>query len=89
MQLGHHRPGLRTTGGYGEWDPSYLREAARALDAWFLKVRAHAKALMKSQDNHKGGKVTPQTVSQVIEITSKNGAGERIRTVDPNLGKVK
>jgi hypothetical protein len=44
---------------------------------------------MKSQDNHKGGKVTPQTVSQVIEITSKNGAGERIRTVDPNLGKVK
>jgi hypothetical protein len=87
VQLGHRRPGLRTTGGYGEWDPSYLREAARALDAWFLKVRALAKTLMKSQDSHKGGEVTAQTVSKAIEITSKNGAGERIRTVDPNLGK--
>jgi hypothetical protein len=54
-QLGHRRPGLRTTAGYGEWDPSYLKEAARALDAWFLRVRKMAKLAAKSQFNHKLG----------------------------------
>jgi hypothetical protein len=33
--LGHKRPNLRTTAGYGDWDPDYQREAAAALDAWF------------------------------------------------------
>jgi integrase len=52
-QLGHRRPSLRITGAYGEWDPTYLQDAARALDKWFLKVRKMARALAKSQENHK------------------------------------
>ncbi|MCC6918917.1 MAG: hypothetical protein IT548_06915 [Alphaproteobacteria bacterium] len=34
MQLGHKRPHLRTTGGYGEFDPDYLAAPAEALSAW-------------------------------------------------------
>ncbi len=42
--LGHKRPSLRTTAGYGDWDPDYQREAAAALDDWFWRVRKLAKA---------------------------------------------
>lgn len=37
-QLGHRRPGDRTTRGYGAYEPEYLDEAARALDAWISRV---------------------------------------------------
>jgi integrase len=37
--LGHKRPSLRTTAGYGDWDPDYQLEAAAALDNWFWRVR--------------------------------------------------
>lgn len=33
-QLGHRRPHLRTTGGYGEFEPDYLDAPAQALDTW-------------------------------------------------------
>lgn len=38
-QLGHRRRDLRMTAGYGEFDPDYLKDAARALDAWALRLR--------------------------------------------------
>ncbi len=31
-QLGHRRPHLRTTAGYGEWDPSYIKSTAAAIE---------------------------------------------------------
>ena len=37
-QLGHRRPGDRTTRGYGAYGPEYLDEAACALDAWTKRV---------------------------------------------------
>lgn len=37
-QLGHRRPGDRTTRGYGAYGPEYLDEAARALNAWISQV---------------------------------------------------
>jgi len=43
--LGHKRPNLRTTAGYGDWDPDYQREAAAALDAWFWRIRTLSKAI--------------------------------------------
>lgn len=43
--LGHRRPHLRTTAGYGDWDPDYQREAAFALDAWFWRIRRMARKL--------------------------------------------
>lgn len=39
-QLGHSRPGERTTEGYGEFSPAFQREAAAALDAWIRRLRA-------------------------------------------------
>jgi integrase len=59
--LGHRRPNLRTTAGYGEWDPGYLQEAAEALDRWFMKIRklARAKSAGNSQDTPK--KISVQT----------------------------
>jgi integrase len=47
--LGHRRPHLRTTAGYGDWDPDYQREAAAALDAWFWHIRRMARELAASQ----------------------------------------
>ena len=43
MQLGHRRPHLRMTGDYGEWDPEYLKNAAAAIDAWFVDMQRRAK----------------------------------------------
>jgi hypothetical protein len=57
--LGHKRPSLRTTAGYGDWDPDYQREAAAALDSWFWRVRQLAKILAitatNSQDTPEAG----------------------------------
>jgi integrase len=49
VQLGHKRPHLRTTAGYGEWDPTYLAGAAAALDEWFRKLQALATRPLFSQ----------------------------------------
>ena len=47
LQLGHRRPHLRTTAGYGEWDPEYLTTAAAAIDSWFvaLQLKVQKRAL--------------------------------------------
>jgi integrase len=49
VQMGHKRKDLRSTTGYGEWDPDYLKEASHALDAWFLRLRRE----LISQDSPK------------------------------------
>jgi integrase len=36
--LGHKRPSLRTTAGYGEFHPNYQKEAAAALEDWFWRI---------------------------------------------------
>lgn len=38
QQLGHRRRDLRTTEGYGEFDPDFLAPAAKSLDAWALRL---------------------------------------------------
>ncbi len=47
--LGHRRSNLRTTAGYGDWDPDYQREAAAVLDAWCWRVRKLARKLAKER----------------------------------------
>jgi integrase len=42
-QLGHRRPGNRTSRGYGQYGPEYLDEAATVLEAWVAKVLRLAK----------------------------------------------
>ncbi len=51
QMLGHRRANLRTTAGYGEWDPSYLREAAAALDAWFNRLQRYSSRPLFSHGN--------------------------------------
>lgn len=36
--LGHQRANLRTTAGYGEYDPDYQKEAADSMEEWFWRV---------------------------------------------------
>lgn len=43
QQLGHVRPHLRTTGGYGEFGPDYLKEAADAIDAYMVRLQTLTK----------------------------------------------
>lgn len=85
-QLGHRRPHLRTTAGYGEWDPSYLENTAAAIDQWFVELQRLVKNREGFSQNYpRRVRVLTEKISQPIETL---GAGERIRTVDPNLGKV-
>ncbi len=51
QMLGHRRVNLRTTGGYGEWSPDYLADAANAIDAWFLRVQKHCSRSLFSHGN--------------------------------------
>ena len=44
--LGHRRPSLRTTAGYGEYAPDYQKEGAAAIEAWFWSVVALTRKLM-------------------------------------------
>ncbi len=59
-QLGHKRPHLRTTGGYGEFDPSYLKNAAHELDKWFFKVRRRAQNIARE---HAFSRHSPDKIS--------------------------
>lgn len=43
--LGHKRPNLRTTAGYGDHDPNYQKEAADAMEAWFWRMVKMARNL--------------------------------------------
>lgn len=40
IQIGHKRPGLEVTAGYGEWSPDYLARASKALDAWWTRLNS-------------------------------------------------
>lgn len=51
QMLGHRRENLRVTGGYGEWSPDYLTDAAAAIDAWFLRVQKHCTRNLLSHRN--------------------------------------
>jgi hypothetical protein len=43
--LGHKRPNLRTTAGYGEYAPDYQQKAAAAMESWFWSVVKLARKL--------------------------------------------
>ena len=57
LQLGHRREAARTTAGYGEWDPDYLKGVADALDAWFVQLQGTA--VMSSRSRYWTGNPYP------------------------------
>ena len=78
-QLGHKSRDYRTTELYAAFDPAYLENAVRAIDLLFDRLRASSAPVDEPffRAVHR----------QRIEIDWKFGAGEGIRTPDPNLGK--
>ena len=63
--LGHKRPNLRTTAGYGEYAPDYQKDAAAALDAWFWRIVELARNLAAKRaanSRHTPDKVSVRTM---------------------------
>jgi integrase len=79
-QLGHKSRDYRTTELYAAFDPAYLENAVRAIDLLFAGLRANGAPV-----DEPFFRFVPR---QVLDFLWKSGAGEGIRTLDPNLGKV-
>ena len=83
--LGHRAPNMRTTGRYIHVAPGYLANARRALDDLADEIGEVAARPMSPQRLRVSSVLVPQPAFPKSLIF---GAGEGIRTPDPNLGKV-
>jgi hypothetical protein len=79
-QLGHKSRDYRTTELYAAFDPAYLQNAVRAIDLLFERLRASFAPVDVP--------LFRAVYRQRFDMNWKFGAGEGIRTPDPNLGKV-
>jgi len=89
-QLGHKRKDLSTTEIYAPFDPSYLSQSVAAIDMFLreLLVSPEQRPLVSSSirvPHETGRESDPLETSDFI---GNFGAGDEIRTHDPNLGKV-
>ena len=85
--LGHRMPNSRTTGRYVHVAPERLVSARKALDAIAAEVEQVATRPMSPQTSVRASCVLGPTAG--VPLTGwRYGAGEGIRTLDPNLGKV-
>ena len=85
--LGHHLPNFRTTGRYAKYAPDYLSHSRVALDEIANEVSRTAIQLT-SPETHVRATCVLMPKARDLESLVKPGAGEGIRTLDPNLGKV-
>ncbi len=86
--LGHYMPQFRTTGRYIHYAPDYLAHARRALEDIAKDVGRHASRPMTPVALRVSCvPVTPWDRNELTLKSLKSGAGEGIRTLDPNLGK--
>ncbi len=86
--LGHTMPNVRSTGRYVKFRPDHLRNAAAAVAALISEIgRVAARPISKPLTDVRATSVPPAEApgDQIPGIT---GAGDEIRTHDPNLGKV-
>jgi integrase len=94
--LGHQLPGSRSTRRYVHVDPDYLAGACAALDDLANDIaRAATRAMLptnlRDQINNQRASSVLVPQRKGCNPTAKpltDGAGEGIRTLDPNLGKV-
>ena len=84
--LGHAMPNFRTTGRYAKYAPTHLSAARAAIDEFATEIgRAATRPIHPKSDVRVSCVlVTESTVGKPLI----SGAGEGIRTLDPNLGKV-
>jgi hypothetical protein len=78
-QLGHKSRDYRTAELYAAFDPVYLSNAVRAINLLFDELRASFAPVDEVffKPHH----------SQHADFFRESGAGDAIRTRDPNLGK--
>jgi integrase len=85
--MGHRVPSNRTTGRYIHVAPERLTSARKALDEIAVEIgRAAARPISPETTVRASCVLLPK--SRVSAKPWKHGAGEGIRTLDPNLGKV-
>jgi hypothetical protein len=85
--LGHHMPNFRSTGRYAKYAPDYLSAARRAIDQVVNEIgRVAARPIVPNNPVRATCVQVNKAIGpQTLEIV---GAGEGIRTLDPDLGKV-
>src|SRR5690606_37385568 len=87
--LGHRRPGV--TESYAVFSPDYLSEGRAAIDGYFADLEMEL-PVHPADCVPVACQPTPSTISRkenfMNDFNWKTGAGEGIRTLDPNLGKV-
>jgi len=86
--LGHSMPNFRTTGRYAKYAPDYLGKAASAVQEVLNEIgRIAARPIISETQALRASDVlVPESRNRLSSCFS--GAGEGIRTPDPNLGKV-
>ena len=85
--LGHNMPNFRTTGRYAKYAPEYLSQARQAIDEFVREIdRAATRSI--NPNNKVRSRCVPVNYVEGQETLGKTGAGDGIRTHDPNLGKV-
>jgi hypothetical protein len=87
--LGHSMPNFRTTGRYAKYAPDYLGKAASAVQEVLNeigRVAARPISISETQALRASDVRVPESRNRLSHCIP--GAGEGIRTPDPNLGKV-
>ena len=85
-QLGHSMPNSRTTGRYAKYAPIHLSAARAAIDEFVTEINREADQSIHPKSNFRVNCVLVSETTAGKPLVS--GAGEGIRTLDPNLGKV-
>ena len=85
-QLGHSMPNSRTTGRYAKYAPNHLSAARAAIDDFVTEISRAATRPTSPKLNLRVSCVLVSSATAGKPLVS--GAGEGIRTLDPNLGKV-
>jgi len=84
--LGHAMPNFRTTGRYAKYAPTHLSAARAAIDEFITEIGRAATRPTYPKSNLRVSCVLVRSATVGKPLFS--GAGEGIRTLDPNLGKV-
>ena len=87
--LGHYMPNVRTTGKYIHFSPDYLLNSRRTLEHIGADIAKRASKPITPEAMR--ASCVPQPTwspNDHLSKSLKSGAGEGIRTLDPNLGKV-
>ena len=89
-QLGHKHKAMSTTEIYAPFDPSYLTKSVEAINRLLiaLLVSPEERPLISCSSRVPNENAVNGDHAEDADFTGNFGAGDEIRTHDPNLGKV-